>query len=200
MSEKPLFDERESELENEVQPVSVENDEQNGVEGSGLNSQILKEIQEEIGRRFQSAKDKRWAQLEKQYGALSEMQSNSASSETSSPAEINPEKFQENIGELVNDLGIGDDPQIIDLLKEKGELTNLEEYFDLVNKITMKVLGKAQKATASAGSVIQPTGGNAPLEDLQEVYDRRKGKLRPGDVNGLLALKREFRGKGLKIY
>jgi len=35
---------------------------------------------------------------------------------------------------------------------------------------------------------------------LQEVYDRRKGKLRPGDVNGLLALKREFRGKGLKIY
>ena len=103
MSEKPLFDERESELENEVQPVSVENDEQNGVEGSGLNSQILKEIQEEIGRRFQSAKDKRWAQLEKQYGALSEMQSNSASSETSSPAEINPEKFQENIGELVND-------------------------------------------------------------------------------------------------
>ena len=38
------------------------------------------------------------------------------------------------------------------------------------------------------------------VPDLRAEYERRVGALRPGDVAGLLDLKREFRKKGLEVY
>jgi len=39
-----------------------------------------------------------------------------------------------------------------------------------------------------------------PAPDLRAEYERRVGALRPGDVAGLLDLKREFRKRGLEVY
>jgi hypothetical protein len=44
-----------------------------------------------------------------------------------------------------------------------------------------------------------PGGSDAP-SDLAEAYRRRKRQLRPGDINALTALKREFRQKGLDVF
>ena len=41
--------------------------------GQGMEEALIEMIEQEVSKRFQSAKDKRWAQLEKQYGDLSEL-------------------------------------------------------------------------------------------------------------------------------
>ena len=58
-----------------------------------------------------------------------------------------------------------------------------------------------ERPAARASHVIQPSGGGLPpAPDLRAEYERRVGALRPGDVAGLLDLKREFRKKGLEVY
>jgi hypothetical protein len=44
----------------------------------------------------------------------------------------------------------------------------------------------------TTATAVAPGGTNAP-SDLQQAYQRRKAQLRPGDINALTALKREFR-------
>jgi hypothetical protein len=48
-------------------------------------------------------------------------------------------------------------------------------------------------------ALVPPAGGPA-RRDLAAEYERRRRALRPGDLNGLLALKREFRAQGLEIF
>ena len=58
-----------------------------------------------------------------------------------------------------------------------------------------------ERPAARASHVIQPSGGGLPpAPDLRAEYERRVGALRPGDVAGLLDLKREFRKRGLEVY
>lgn len=200
MDETKALEELQREPEKESFPVSQESSEPLLESGSGLDVQILDEIKEEVSRRFQSAKDKRWAQLEKQYGILSDLQTKAEVEEPSLLGGVSAEKLLNNVNQLVEDMGLGEDPTVIALLQKEGPLEDLESYLGLMNQLTKIALGRGKGETASAGSVIQPSGGNAPMEDLEQVYDRQKRKLRPGDVNGLMALKLKFRGKGLKVY
>jgi len=54
---------------------------------------------------------------------------------------------------------------------------------------------------ARASHVIQPSGGGLPpAPDLRAEYEQRVATVRPGDVAGLMEVKREFRKKGLEVY
>ena len=55
------------------------------------------------------------------------------------------------------------------------------------------------RTPSSPASVVISGGGSAPA-DLRQAYERRRRALRPGDIQGLTALKREFRQKGLDVF
>ncbi|MBN2502182.1 MAG: hypothetical protein JXB38_15465 [Anaerolineales bacterium] len=135
-----------------------------------LEAHLQAQIEEAVERRFQSAKDKRWAQLEKQYGELSELQKT-----------LSAEQAQ----------GGG--------RSESGRSPESGEYLELLENLTNLVLQGAKKGNVHPAAVVQP-GGGAPQADLRSEYQVRLQQLRPGDVNGLMELKREFRGKGLEIF
>lgn len=60
--------------------------------------------------------------------------------------------------------------------------------------------GGAPTPQPRASHLIQPSGGGVPAPDLRAAYERRLRTLRPGDVAGLMEVKREFRKKGLEVY
>ena len=148
--------------------VSADAREEQTSQGPGnlaeLEEHLRKQIEEAVERRFQSAKDKRWAQLEKQYGELGDLQK-----------ALSAEQVQ------------------------GGEKPESGEYLDLLENLTNLVLQGARKGNVHPAAVVQPSGG-APQADLRSEYQMRLQQLRPGDVNGLMELKREFRGKGLEIF
>ena len=75
-------------------------------------------------------------------------------------------------------------------------------YLDLVEEIlnlTLGVSGESSPGPVTAASAVTPGGGGAP-NDLQQAYQMRRSQLKPGDVNALTALKREFRQKGLDVF
>jgi hypothetical protein len=78
-------------------------------------------------------------------------------------------------------------PKALRLLADLAEQAELER-------------GGAPTPQPRASHLIQPSGGGVPAPDLRGEYERRLGTLRPGDVLGLMELKREFRKKGLEIY
>ncbi len=163
-----------------------------------LDEQLSAHIQQEIERRFQSAKDKRWAQLEKQYGELSQLMEQGTSAQVSAEPAA-PGMFQR-IHKLVQRAGLDNDPRMVTVLQRANTSEGLDGYLSILEDITGLVLGEATDQLVSAASVVQPGGGQAPLPDLRQSYEARKRQLRPGDVDGLTALKREFRGKGLQVY
>jgi hypothetical protein len=58
-----------------------------------------------------------------------------------------------------------------------------------------------ERPAARASHVIQPSGGGLPpAPDLRTEYETRLASVRPGDVAGLMEIKREFRKKGLEVY
>jgi hypothetical protein len=73
-------------------------------------------------------------------------------------------------------------------------------YLDMMEDLVTLTLRRTGLEKAPEAVVIQPSGGIAPAQNLQEAYEQRKKGLRPGDVNGLMALKREFREKGLDVF
>jgi len=92
-------------------------------------------------------------------------------------------------------------------------LSRLEREMDLLKKLV--ALNKAaadappaepnqplpERPAARASHVIQPSGGGLPpAPDLRAEYEQRVATLRPGDVAGLMEVKREFRKKGLEVY
>ena len=135
-----------------------------------LEARLQAQIDEAVERRFQSAKDKRWAQLERQYGELSELQKT-----------LSAEQAQG-----------GGRP-------DSGRSPESGEYLELLENLTTLVLQGAKKGNVHPAAVVQP-GGGAPQADLRSEYQVRLQQLRPGDVNGLMELKREFRSKGLEIF
>lgn len=191
--------------EGEPAEGSVSSDAREGVasrENDGLDAKLVSRIEAEVARRFQSAKDKRWAALEKQYGGLHEL---AARMEGGSHQDKSVEEdFTGNLVRRANQLlertGLGNDPEAVELIRELEAGSNLEGYVDLLEGLTELTLRRLGKGKATAGAVALPSGGNAPAADLQQAYEQQRKKLRPGDVNALMALKREFREKGLEIF
>ncbi len=101
----------------------------------------------------------------------------------SGPAQTQPESPFAQALQLLQSADLASDPKALRLLADLAELAQG---------------GPAPAARAS--HLIQPSGGGVPAPDLRAEYERRLGALRPGDVAGLMELKREFRKRGLEIY
>ena len=169
-----------------------------------LDAQIAERIALEVERRFQSAKDKRWSKLERQLGALNEFQNSQSGGETDegeSPGEMNGEDaLARKTSALQDSLGLLNDPDVNALFESASYSQDTEGYIDMLTDITKLALERSKRPVATAASVIQPSGRSAPAPDLRSDYDTRKTRLRPGDVNALMELKREFRKKGLEVF
>jgi hypothetical protein len=62
------------------------------------------------------------------------------------------------------------------------------------------LLAETQAADApTQAKLVSPQGGGLG-QGLQAEYERARKGLRPGDLNGLLALKRQYREKGLAVF
>ncbi|KAA3643429.1 MAG: hypothetical protein DWQ07_23230 [Chloroflexi bacterium] len=183
------------------QVSTAQRDEQTSGEVERPNSPLEKQIEEhiasEVERRFQSAKDKRWAQLERQYGALSELQKAMDGQDEIQATDDNwvIDKAQG----LLKMAGLENDPEVSALLREKPYGADNDGYVALLSDLTEVVLRRNSRGPTNGAAVAQPSGG-LPVNDLREDYELRKRQLVAGDVNALMALKREFRAKGLDIF
>jgi hypothetical protein len=174
---------------------------------SPIPAELRELISKEIDRRFQSAKDKRWAQLEKQYGKLiehSQEQEHQLPHEDDGGPQLSPEaRVLEQAEALLTRLGLRSNPQAEALLGQQDALKGPGGYLDLIDQVLEIILSQAVEAeqeTPSPAGLIAPSGGMISKTDLGAVYQQRKAQIRPGDVNALTALKREFREKGLNIF
>lgn len=168
----------EQELVNAAEPSDVE---VSPPDTPALDESLSATVREEIERRFQSAKDKRWAELERQYGALAAHQPPDA------------EALRERAIALAEQAGLTDAPALA------APDFGLAQYLEVLEAAASAALGRARKPAATPAQAIQP-GGGGPPPDLEADYQRRLRALRPGDLNGLLALKREYREKGLPVF
>lgn len=161
-----------------------------------MQARLEERIQQEVERRFQSAKDKRWAQLEKQYGELAELQKGRVVGRVDEAADAADSPLAE-AKRLLDKAGLSNDPEAVRLLSEakRGESKDLRILSDAAEL----ALRRSNRKSASSGSVVLPSGGK-PTRDLRSEYEQRLKRLRPGDVAGLSELKREFRRKGLDVY
>jgi hypothetical protein len=90
------------------------------------------------------------------------------------------------------------DPEALRLLRTaRGNGPQAE--VKLVGDLAELALRRLEKR-GRASMVIQPSGGGAPRPDLRSEYEKRVGALRPGDLAGLMEVKREFRSRGLEVY
>lgn len=154
-----------------------------------------------VKRRVQSAQDKRIAQLEKQYQALLEKSVGAVEPvsdvEETDVLDVSDGSFQNEVP-LPLESGQSDtDPTMSALLNVLTQLSaRLAQSDKLAGQTTPT---PAIPAPTNPAGFIQPTGG-PPRPDLNTEYTRRKASLRPGDLHGLMALKREYRAKGLDIF
>ena len=188
-----------------IEPTSLAAD---FLDQAGFEKQLGEMIEQEVTRRFQSAKDKRWAQLEKQYRELGELRemaeallaSNQESTDMSGEKDSDLEARIRSLAELP---GLkGNDPAQALILRNMA-VENFSSYARVMEELIQLTLGEQNaepgQAIASAAAAVIPGGSDAP-SDLGEAYRRRKRQLKPGDINALTALKREFRQKGLDIF
>ena len=172
-------------------------------------------VEKEVNRRFQSVKDKRWVQLEKQYRDLSTLRQDAdallaaveaaemtAGAAVSEPAGMAPEDLEEKILSLANLPGIRGNEDATALILRHREAGDLDDYLTLVEGLLALTFGggeAASPAPVTAASAVIPGSGQA-VDDLAQEYQRRRSQLRPGDINALTALKREFRQKGMDVF
>lgn len=169
------------------------------VELDALEQRLEARIREEVERRFISAKDKRWAELERQYGQLSAL---------SARAKVDPDQQLEPamqkppaspVHRILQQANLENDPEALRLVREaRGQGAQAE--LRLLADLAELALRRVEKPAAKASAVILPSGGGLPAPDLRAEYERRLTGLRAGDVAGLSELKREFRGRGLEVY
>ncbi|MCB2178547.1 hypothetical protein KQH61_03940 [bacterium] len=172
----------------------------------GFEKALSEMIEKEVARRFQSAKDKRWSALEKIYGDLHELSEQAQASvptpETDTSPEETPLDYAQQINALADLPGIRENEDALALILRNQNPADQNAYTTLVEDLLRAALGTKEATTpaaVSAASVVIPGGGEVP-NDLEQAYQRRKKLLRPGDVNALTTLKREFRQKGLDIF
>jgi hypothetical protein len=202
----------ESDQKTEVQPSETLHDQQPSTGQTSSDKPLPPELEERLGariaieveRRFQSAKDKRWAKLERQFGALSELQKSVRDQESEPgshvPASHADDWLARKTHDLLDSAGMVNDPEVQAMIR-RGEYSPDEEgYLDFLGDITKLALQRAGRPATTAATVAQPSGGSTPEPDLHSEYDLRKTRLRPGDINALVELKREFRQKGLDVF
>jgi len=171
---------------------------------------IEQAVTEAVERRFQSAKDKRWAELEKQYGSLSELAEKLGEAEEQAegePQADQPEDLAQELAGRVQALaklpGLKENEDVSALLLRHARPESIEGYTTLLEDLLRLGAGGGMAAesreTSTPASAVIPGGSDAPA-DLQQAYQRRKRALRPGDINALTALKREFRQRGLDVF
>lgn len=168
-----------------------------------LEARLGERIADEVERRFQSAKDRRWAQLEKQYGALRQaqrVQGMNSNEQRRGASSIDDSWVMARAQHILEGAGLANDPEVLELFHEGQYTPDVEGYLDLLGDITEVTLRRANRPHASAAAVAQPGGSNLPEPDLRDEYEQRRKRLRPGDVGALMELKREFRQKGLNVY
>lgn len=173
----------------------------------GFENALSAMIEKEVARRFQSAKDKRWAALEKLYGDLHELSEQAQAADPAPEASQSPEETLPDYSRRVNALadipGIRENEDALALILRNQSPPDQTAFTTLLEDLLRAALGSGEEAKApaavSAASAVTPGGGEVP-KDLQQAYQRRKKLLRPGDVNALTALKREFRQKGLDVF
>lgn len=91
------------------------------------------------------------------------------------------------------------DPEALRLLRQaRGNGPQAE--IRLLGDLAELVLRRVEKPAARASQVIQPGGGGLPVADLRSEYEKRMGAVRPGDMAGVMEVKREFRKRGLEVY
>lgn len=176
-------------------------------EEPGFEKVLSEMIEKEVARRFQSAKDKRWAELEKIYGDLHELREQAQTAvspgvDADLPTEELEPDFEGRVTALAGLPGIRENEDAVALILRNRNPADQAAYTSLVEGLLQTVLGGGEAAatmTASAASMVIPGGGETS-NDLEQAYRRRKKLLRPGDVNALTALKREFRQKGLDVF
>jgi hypothetical protein len=61
-------------------------------------------------------------------------------------------------------------------------------------------LKRLEKPSTKGSTVILPSGGGLPAPDLSAEYEKRVRALRAGDMDGLMAVKREFRKRGMEVW
>ncbi len=165
-------------------------------------------VERGVSRRFQSAKDKRWAQLEKQYRRLSQLAAAAETAESAGSAEKQaaapeiPHDLEQRLKRLADLSGLRVNEDAAALLLWHKPSAGMTGYLDLVEGLLGLTLGTPPARPAqpvTAASAVTPGGGTAP-DDLTQANQQRKARLRPGNVNALTALKREFRQKGLENW
>lgn len=178
------------------------------LEMEGFEKQLGEMIEKEVERRFQSAKDKRWVQLEKQYGDLSELREMAevllaeSQESTDQPGLING-NLEARLRSLAELPGLRTNEDAKALILRNLTVADSARYAQVMEDLIRMALGGANtegnSPANSAATAVIPGGGDAP-GDLALAYQRRKQLLRPGDINALTALKREFRLKGLDVF
>lgn len=203
----------ETEEQTDSQPSEAPRDQQTSTSQNPLEQATPAELEERLGariadeveRRFQSAKDKRWANLERQFGALSDFQASlrAQDDEPSSPTAASDQSddwLARKTHDLLDSAGLVDDPEVQTMMRAGEYSPDVNGYLDFLGDITKLALQRAGRPSANSASAAQPGGGGTPEPDLRSEYDLRKTSLRPGDVNGLMELKREYRAKGLDVF
>lgn len=178
------------------------------LEKAGFEKQLGEMIEKEVNRRFQSAKDKRWAQLEKQYrelGELRELAEVLLASDQESPDHPGrgDGEMQARIRSLAELPGLKGNEEARALILRNISVDDWPSYARVMEALMRMTLGKpgtaGREIPNTAATAVTPGGGDAPA-DLAQAYQRRRKLLKPGDVNALTALKREFRQKGLDVF
>jgi len=85
-------------------------------------------------------------------------------------------------------------------LLQNSEVAGNPKALRLLAELAELAQGGAAAPAARASHVIQPSGGGLPAPDLRAEYEKRVGELRPGDIAGLMELKREFRKRGMEVW
>lgn len=85
-------------------------------------------------------------------------------------------------------------------LLQSADMASNPKALRLLADLAELAQGGEPAPAARASHLIQPSGGGLPAPDLRGEYEGRVGTLRPGDVAGLMELKREFRKRGLEVY
>jgi hypothetical protein len=194
----------------EADPKHVEPLSQAGgsLEKTEFEERLTEMIEKEVSRRFQSAKDKRWVQLEKQYGDLSELRGMAEAlltlgKESKSQTAQQEVDLEARIRSLADLPGLSENEDARALILRSMTVGDLPSYVQVMEDLIRMTMGESSSVSAlppvSAATAVIPGGSGAP-GDLAQSYQRRKQKLRPGDVNALTALKREFRQKGLDVF
>jgi hypothetical protein len=157
-----------------------------------VKDQIGEEIRQEIAERVtQGLSEVVETQLEKLSAKFG------APSSDRERAEDAPPMYQ--ILSALQQPGFENDPEALRLLRQaRGQGPHAE--LRLLADLAGLALKRLEKPSTKGSTVILPSGGGLPAPDLRAEYEKRVRALRAGDMDGLMAVKREFRKRGMEIW